>query len=1459
MRKLKLLFAACLFLCIGTVAWAGDINPDNVTKTKVTDLANIESGKVYILQTSNAMPAGDTSNRFFGHDTDGTRNIWNAKGSEGKNFLWKFVVEDASATTKRYALKSVTSQYAGVTRNNQNLLVQETPVYFEIVQLNGAGDNVGFAFKYTDADNNVSYISQGGTGIHYWNTSLSSTGSLAINTAECWYLYEYGSQAHSVTDGVYTMTSRATDRNGHLYNDYRNSANTNNLTLQSSASGTSNKYYWKVSVFGDKLSVVNGEGSRLKSHDNSGDHSYTSVSVGNVDSNGYVYFTEALNASKDGWKLSDGTPYLTTWSGHPDANDNNWKFNAVENKVCYNVRINGDELARIRRNSTDEIAFNGGFFMYDAETTPTAADFTVLGTATISIIPATDTSDGWITVTYADAYKTKSWNWTASEDDVFYIKSKQKNQYACHNTATVVGDNVILDTKSGDYDMTSFFRIAGDMRTGYTIRLANSENNYVYAINTNSNDDNVGVKTVDGTPGDECKWYIIPHNDGYNIIPKTGAYGWNVRGQGIGLWTSNNTNDNTWYLKSAMELATENNYVSSDVVGALSGNLAETQAAASALSEDFTQDNLTAFTEILSGKQVTLIKPTSGWYKIKNRQLNKYLYSESNDNTKNITFINDGGDNSKYYWYVTFEGDNATVIGTTGLSMARGNTSATYANASTNYISPITLQAAPDGTATYTEGYFLFPNTHSTAQNAYTKKNAGYDSESNPYILTTWTSTGFGNQYTFEPITIPAGDDIYSVEITGYAPPAAMVTYKGDDYDGNAKVYNGGFYILSASEAVKENFSATTADGFKYTVSVEDNRIYVDYTIDTATSKFYAPGTRATSLATDGTKYFIYNACHVTNGNNRSGFLCNGGTDKVGLNQTWPSAVSTLSNTYLFTLEAATGEGNEGKYFIKSVATGKYVGANGNPTNDTGVALDIKEYSTAYDEKCGTDVQAYKEATADEQTAEDPTPSSHVWVIGNGSTWWMSTANGAAFTTHTAGYPHAFYAVNETAYAGEFDGRSDVTAKTGVGYPTQDARNEFESAANSLGTAINATATYDAAVTAYRSTTDVQMPEDGKAYKIYAVYGQGAKQPLYYEPSVDRITAKDGDIDDPNSMIFICRVVDGKFVFVNNTGKYPLWSDTGDTGKSYSTKGYSDTYISQNAWTIAHAALPSNGTGRDGLTSADFFGRVEMSALNRTGTESYYWSAKYRGANNNETYATFISESSSNRWYDGDKNDRSHTFVIEEATDFRTTVNIASLLPDDTRYVCTYSNSFPTVVPTGVKAYIVNQTNETAAGTRQLADEGEAIPANTGVLLVADANTPIEPAKMKPATTEDIQEATGNLLVGTGATEETVDGRVNAYILANGGKGIGFYKLSTTGSRKIAAYRAYLNLTVTAAARPQSFRISFDEDIETGIDNIEGEEGTNGNAAIYDLSGRRIQKPVKGGLYIKGGVKYIHQ
>ena len=131
------------------------------------------------------------------------------------------------------------------------------------------------------------------------------------------------------------------------------------------------------------------------------------------------------------------------------------------------------------------------------------------------------------------------------------------------------------------------------------------------------------------------------------------------------------------------------------------------------------------------------------------------------------------------------------------------------------------------------------------------------------------------------------------------------------------------------------------------------------------------------------------------------------------------------------------------------------------------------------------------------------------------------------------------------------------------------------------------------------------------------------------------------------------------------------------------------------------------------------------------------------------------------------------------------------------------------------------------------------VPAGKAVILKSTSSS----ITLTPATTTETLE--GNALQGT-ATAITNPG--NAYVLNKGAKGVGFYKLSSTGT--IGANKAYLIYDGGAGAR--EFFL-FDE--TTGIISVNGSGlMVNGSDGCYDLQGRRVQNPVKG-LYIVNGKK----
>lgn len=139
------------------------------------------------------------------------------------------------------------------------------------------------------------------------------------------------------------------------------------------------------------------------------------------------------------------------------------------------------------------------------------------------------------------------------------------------------------------------------------------------------------------------------------------------------------------------------------------------------------------------------------------------------------------------------------------------------------------------------------------------------------------------------------------------------------------------------------------------------------------------------------------------------------------------------------------------------------------------------------------------------------------------------------------------------------------------------------------------------------------------------------------------------------------------------------------------------------------------------------------------------------------------------------------------------------------------------------------------------------IPANQGVVLVGTAD---KATITIGATTATIGE---NDLRGTIANIAFTDDapRTNYLVFGKNGETAGFYAPSASVA-SIPANKAYLETSALSAA---AIALNFNG-ITTGVNTVVlGENGVN--APVFDLSGRRVVAPVKGGVYIQNGKKFI--
>lgn len=140
------------------------------------------------------------------------------------------------------------------------------------------------------------------------------------------------------------------------------------------------------------------------------------------------------------------------------------------------------------------------------------------------------------------------------------------------------------------------------------------------------------------------------------------------------------------------------------------------------------------------------------------------------------------------------------------------------------------------------------------------------------------------------------------------------------------------------------------------------------------------------------------------------------------------------------------------------------------------------------------------------------------------------------------------------------------------------------------------------------------------------------------------------------------------------------------------------------------------------------------------------------------------------------------------------------------------------------------------------------VPANQGVILKAAMG--VSKVTVKVVNTAD---AIDNDLKGT--NDEMTDlSQVYVFGRDKVTRHVGFYNAS--GNAALPANRAYLDKPAQEAAN--AVVMNFGNGMVTNINTAISAQSAD-NAPIYDLSGRRVQRTVKGSLYIKGGRKFMAQ
>lgn len=204
-----------------------------------------------------------------------------------------------------------------------------------------------------------------------------------------------------------------------------------------------------------------------------------------------------------------------------------------------------------------------------------------------------------------------------------------------------------------------------------------------------------------------------------------------------------------------------------------------------------------------------------------------------------------------------------------------------------------------------------------------------------------------------------------------------------------------------------------------------------------------------------------------------------------------------------------------------------------------------------------------------------------------------------------------------------------------------------------------------------------------------------------------------------------------------------------------------------------------------------------------------------------------------------EKNAPASTWYIVPATDVEVAMNSVGEKTYATAYL-----PFPVSAVSGAEAYVgkLNTENNALDMTK-----AEGVPAETGIVLVGTENKATLTIGGNATVAEGSNSLTGTLL----GFDLNNDNRGNYLVFGKNEGNVGFFKPSTSVP-SIPANKAFLN---ASALTQKAIAMNFGGNT-TGVNTVVlGENGVN--APVFDLSGRRVVAPVKGGVYIQNGKKFI--
>ncbi len=507
--------------------------------------------------------------------------------------------------------------------------------------------------------------------------------------------------------------------------------------------------------------------------------------------------------------------------------------------------------------------------------------------------------------------------------------------------------------------------------------------------------------------------------------------------------------------------------------------------------------------------------------------------------------------------------------------------------------------------------------------------------------------------------------------------------------------------------------------------------------------------------------------------------------------------VTNLTDNYLWTFVGNVIDG----YKIYNKATGKAIAYTTNATtSDNGDVFQIKS-STASNKTKGFCFTKDNSNYLNEQ--------------GNNILTWNDTDPGSTMHVQDPNDYILAYAAKYQSYSEDINNAPKNAIGTlpylsnAENLAAYKAAYTAATAESATETEINNLLTLNKEVEANKSASTTI--EDGKYYRLY---NHANKKIMRVDPTNNTIMDYSADANEAKS---VGSVVTFKSI-PNEPGRYRMMIE----GKTFGTTTTSNNVVLQEDNSVAKGSFIVDHAGtkfkfRDNTSSTPYY-----SCLHCNNGKVVGWEANNGGAS---------------WWY------------VVPATD----VEIAMAEVNGKRYASAYL-PFSINTVNGAQAY-VGELNDTKNVLNMTAVNG--VPANNGFVLVGNEEKATltigdaKPLTITNALTGSNVKVALETTTGSGENVTVTDHRAEYLVFGTNAGNVGFYKPSTTNTT-IAANKAFIaasSLTTGEGAIAMNFGGNI-----TGIDNA---VVASENAPIFDLSGRRVVKAVKGGVYIQNGKKFV--